>query len=94
MKLLASLLVVTLAMALAWTAVAQDQAPAPTVLGLVHVAVKSTDVPASVAFYCEFLGFAELLRRNSRVTPASCNLWDLRSTRTSGSRSSTPPILI
>jgi catechol 2,3-dioxygenase-like lactoylglutathione lyase family enzyme len=62
MKLLASLLVVLLSMA--WTAGAQEQPPAPTVLGLDHVAVQSTDVPASVAFYCELLGFAELGRKN------------------------------
>jgi len=32
------------------------------VLGLAHVAIKSADMPATIAFYCKVLGFAEVPR--------------------------------
>ena len=38
---------------------------APQLLGISHIAVKATDVEKSVAFYRDFLGFAEQGRLNN-----------------------------
>ena len=64
MNIILLFLVVPLSVSLAWASDAQVQPPRPRVLNLDHVAVKSTDMSASVAFYCNFLGFAELGRKN------------------------------
>lgn len=53
------LLLIACCAGLASSSWAQGQAPLPHVLGFSHIAVKARDVEASVAFYRDFLGFAE-----------------------------------
>ncbi|HWI59063.1 MAG TPA: hypothetical protein VNZ22_17690, partial [Bacillota bacterium] len=53
---LVHLLLLVLSLAAAFTLGAQER---PRILGLSHIAVKASDVEKSVAFYRDFLGYAE-----------------------------------